>query len=184
MGKDKEEERMGSDMMELVLRELLAEQQKGNEMIVFQGRILGQMEARLKKLEENARAPVATTPSALNTKPLEEIVKRGITNMQLIVDDQPKSVHRKVQILLFPEHDTALYCKVVFGRWVFWLVVTLCITDVYKWAVHWSDNQKELQQQEQVNSHITKPRILPSRQQGKEARKPIDSLIRKGSKRL
>ena len=184
MGKDKAEEGMANDMLELVLRELLAEQQKGNEMIAVQTRMLGQVEARLKRLEENARAPVATTPSALNTKPLEEIVKRGMTSMQLIVDEQPKSVTRKVQVLLFPEHDTALYCKVVFGTWVFWLVVMLAITDIYKWAVHWSDNQKELQQQEQLNSRIAKPRILPPRQQGKEAKKPLDSLIRKESKRF
>jgi hypothetical protein len=183
MKKDKAEEGMGSDMLELVLRELLAEQQKGNEIIAAQKSMLSQMEARFKKLEENVRVPVAA-PSALNTKPLEEIVKRGIASMQLIVDDQPKSVIRKVQVLLFPEHNTALYCKLVFGRWVFWLVVMLAITDIYKWAVHWSDNQKELQQQEQLNSRLAKPRILPGRQEGKEVRKPIDSLIRKDSKRF
>ena len=102
--------------------------------------------------------------------------------MQLIADHQPKNVVRKIQVLLFPEHDTALYCRIVFGRWVFWLVVMLCITDLYKWAIHYSDNQKELQYQEQLNKQIAKPRSLPNRQQGKESKKVVDSVGRKTNK--
>ena len=107
-----------------------------------------------------------------------------MVDLQAIADNQPKNITRKVQILLFPERDTALYCKVVFGRWVFWLVVMPCITDVYKWAIHWSDNQKELQQQEMVNWRIAKPRTLLNHQQGKDGKKPMDSISRKNSRHL
>ena len=110
---------------------------------------------------------------------IEKIIQKGMLDMQLISDHQPKNVVRKIQVLLFPEHDTALYCRIVFGRWVFWLVVMLCITDLYKWAIHWSDNQKELQYQEQLNKQIAKPRSLPNRQQGKESKKVVDSVGRK-----
>ena len=109
----------------------------------------------------------------------EKIIQKGMLDMQLIADHQPKNVVRKIQVLLFPEHDTALYCRIVFGRWVFWLVVMLCITDLYKWAIHWSDNQKELQYQEQFNKQIAKPIILPKRQQGREGKKGVDSVGRK-----
>ena len=109
----------------------------------------------------------------------EKIIQKGMLDMQLIADHQPKNVVRKIQVLLFPEHDTALYCRIVFGRWVFWLVVMLCITDLYKWAIHYSDNQKELQYQEQLNKQIAKPRSLPNRQQGKESKKVVDSVGRK-----
>ena len=180
MEQNKAEERMGSDMVELVLRELLAEQQKANDLKVAQAKMLSQLGEKLKSMEENVRVHVAT-PAAINTKSIEDLVKKGMVDLQAIADNQPKNITRKIQILLFPERDTALYCKIVFGRWVFWLVVMLCITDVYKWAVHWSDNQKELQQQELINSRIARPRVLAIRQQNK---KPIDTSSRKDSKHL
>ena len=178
MEKDTKEEGMGNDLIEMVLRELLAEQQKANDTAVDQAAILSQIAARLKVLEENTGKPVATT-SPINTMAIEKIIQKGMLDMQLIADHQPKNVVRKIQVLLFPEHDTALYCRIVFGRWVFWLVVMLCITDLYKWAIHYSDNQKELQYQEQLNKQIAKPRSLPNRQQGKESKKVVDSVGRK-----
>ena len=169
---------MGNDLLELVLRELLAEQQKANDTAVEQAAILSQIAARLKVLEENTGKSV-TTPAPINTMAVEKIIQKGMLDMRLIVDSQPKNVVRKVQVLLFPEQNTALYCRIVFGRWVFWLVVMLCITDLYKWAIHWSDNQKELQYQEQLNKQIAKPCILPNRQQGRESKKVVDSVGRK-----
>ena len=170
MEKNTKEEGMCNELLELVLRELLAEQQKANEMTVNQAAILSEIAARLKVLEENTGKPVST-PAPINTMEIEKIIQKGMLDMQLIIDHQPKNVVRKVQVLLFPEHDTALYCRIVFGRWVFWLVIMLCITDLYKWAIHWSDNQKELQYQEQLNKQIAKPRVLPKHQQGREGKK-------------
>ena len=178
MEKDKTVEGMGSDLLELVLKEILSEQQKANDLATDQAVILHQIAARLKVLEENTGKPVAT-PAPINTMAIEKIIQKGMLDMQLIADNQPKNVVRKVQVLLFPEQNTALYCRIVFGRWVFWLVVMLCITDLYKWAIHWSDNQKELQYQEQLNKQIAKPRILPNHQQGKESKKVLDSIGRK-----
>ena len=169
MEQHKAQEGMSSDMLELVLRELFVEQQKANDMVADQAKMLSQLLAKLKEMEENARLPVMTPPT-INTKPIEEIIKKWMVGFQTIVENQPKNITKKIQILLFPERDTALYCKIVFGRWVFWLVVMLCITDIYKWAVHWSDNQKELKQQKLVNSRIAKPHILSIRQQGKEGK--------------
>ena len=178
MGKNTTEEEMGNDLIEIVLRELLTEQQKANDLAVDQAAILSQITAKLKVLEENTVKPIVP-PSPINTMAIEKIIQKGMLDIRLIVDNQPKNVVRKIQVLLFPENDTALYCRIVFGRWVFWLVVMLCITDLYKWAIHWSDNQKELQYQEQLNKQIAKPSILPKRQQNKESKKLLDSVGRK-----
>ena len=178
MGKNTTEEEMGNDLIEIVLRELLTEQQKANTMAVDQAAILSQIAARLKVLEENTGKTIVP-PSPINTMAIEKIIQKGMLDMRLIVENQPKNVLRKVQVLLFPEQNTALYCRIVFGRWVFWLVIMLCITDLYKWAIHWSNNQKELQYQEQLNKQIAKPSILPKRQQGREGKKGVDSVGRK-----
>ena len=169
---------MGSDVLELVLKEILNGQQKANDLAADQTKILSQIIARLKVLEENTGKPFAT-PAPINTMAIEKIIQKGMLDMQLIAENQPKNVVRKIQVLLFPEHNTALYCRIVFGKWVFWLVVMLCITDLYKWAIHWSVNQQELQYQEQLNKQIAKPRILPNRQVNKESKKVMDSVGRK-----
>lgn len=90
----------------------------------------------------------------INTKPMQEIVRKGIIDMRLTVAAQPKNVTRKFQLLLFPEQDAKLFYRVVFGRWFLWLVVMLFLTNLYKFSIHWSDNQKEIKQQRLENDRI------------------------------
>lgn len=92
----------------------------------------------------------------VSTKLYEEITKKGLAEMQLAVGNQPKSVTRKFQFLLFPEQDAKLLYKIVFGRWLMWLTVILVITNLYKWSIHWSDNQKEIKQQQLQTDRIKK----------------------------
>ena len=56
--------------------------------------------------------------------------------MEFIVMNQPKPDIRKFQILL--------------------LTIMLLITDVYKWSLHWSDNQKEIKLQQLETDRIKK----------------------------
>ena len=74
MEKDKSVEGMGSDLLELVLKEILNEQQKANDLAADQTTILSQIEARLKVLEENTGKPVAT-PAPINTMAIEKIIQ-------------------------------------------------------------------------------------------------------------
>jgi len=91
------------------------------------------------------------------------------------VAGQPKNIVRKFQILLFPEQDAKLFYKVVFGRWFLWLTIMLLFVNVYKFSIHWSDNQKEIQLQQEENNRITKAWQFLYDQQGKRIRQIMDS---------
>jgi hypothetical protein len=131
------------DTLEILLKEILDEQQKANNIYADNIAAINQLAITVNSFNERL-ANLKIIPPPVSTKPYEEIIKKGITDMQLTVGNQPKTITRKFQILLFPEQDAKLFYRIVFGRWFLWLVVMLFITNLYKWSVHYSDNQKKL----------------------------------------
>lgn len=57
---------------------------------------------------------------------------------------QDKSIQKSIRILLFPEQDAKLFYKIVFSRWLLYLCLMLAINNIYKWAVNYSNNLKEI----------------------------------------
>jgi hypothetical protein len=99
--------------------------------------------------------------------------------MQFTVGNQPKTLTRKFQILLFPEQDAKLFYKIVFGRWFLWLVIMLFITNLYKWGINWSDNQKEIKQLQLQTDRIKKAWNYLYFQDGKTFRRLMDRAYNK-----
>ena len=94
---------------------------------------------KVKELDEklDEQKPIIV---AANTQPIQEIMKKGITDMKLTVGTKAQPVVKKFQILLFPEKDAKLFYKIVFGRWFLFLVLMLLIINLYNFSVHWRDN--------------------------------------------
>src|SRR6202012_4473743 len=122
-----------------------------NDLVVAVNTLTG----RVNDLEAKIDKPKPINVSA-DTRPIQEIVKKGVTDMKFIVGTKPVPVAKKFQILLFPEQDAKLFYKIVFGRWFLFLVLMLITTDLYKLSIHWSDNQKEMQQRVLYNDRIKK----------------------------
>ena len=177
MKEEKQQHNIGGDVLELVIRELLAEQQEASKMIALQTETINQLKALISGLRDNENP--GKTPLQPSTKPIEEIIKKGVFDMQAIAASQPKNVTRKFQFLLFPEQDAKLFYKIVFGRWLILLAVMLLITDIYKWSIHYSDNQKELPAQELVRDQITRAWIYFYHQQDKNGKRLMDSVYQK-----
>ena len=89
---------------------------------------------------------------------------------------------RKFQILLFPEQDAKLFYKIVFGRWLLWLTIMLFITNLYKFSINWSDNQKEIKLQNSETDRIKKAWNYLYFQEGKNIKRLMDSAYSKRSK--
>ncbi len=166
------------DTLEIVLKEILDEQQKANNVNRDNVAAINQLATTVTNFNERLENLKIISPP-VSTKPHEEIIKKGIADMQLAVGNQPKSVIRKIQILLFPEQDAKLFYKIVFGRWFMWLTVMLFITNLYKWSIHWSDNQKEMKQQLLQNDRIKKAWNYLYFQEGKGIRRLMDSAYNK-----
>lgn len=163
------------DTLELVLTESIREQQQNTQAIHDLVATVNKLTERVGQLQEQvskAREVTATT----DTRPIERIVEKGCADMKLIIGRRPAPVIKKYQLLLFPEQDAKLFYKIVFGRWFLFLVIMLFLTYLYQWAVHQSDNRKEIIRHQAENDTIQKAWILLYRKQDKAGKKFMDQI--------
>jgi hypothetical protein len=167
------------ETLQLVLEEHTQEQVNNtkaiNDLIIAVNGLSG----KFRELEGKIDKPKAVIVSA-DTRPIQDIVKKGITDMKLTVGSKPQPIVKKFQLLLFPEQDAKLFYKVVFGRWFLFLVLMLLITNLYNFSVHWSDNQKDIKRQELENDRIKKAWYYLYDRQGKGGKHAMDSAYVNG----
>lgn len=162
------------ETLEIVLKEILEEQQKSGKINLDQASAIDELTIKVNSFNEKLENLKIIAPP-VSTKSFEEILKKVIIDMQMTVDSQPKVVTRKFQILLFPEQDAKLFYKIIFGRLLLWLMIILFITNLYKWGVHWSDNQKEIQLRNSETDRIKKAWNYLYFQEGKSTKRLMDS---------
>jgi len=166
--------------IQLVLEEQTREQENNTkaigDLISAVNTLSGKMQSWDEKLDKPKSINVST-----DTKPIQEIMKKGVADMKFIVSTKPVPVIKKFQMLLFPEQDAKLFYKIVFGRWFLFLVLMLLITDLYNFSVHWGDNQKEIQQEELENDKITKAWFYLYSHENRVGKRAMDSAYYKGN---
>jgi hypothetical protein len=163
------------ETLQLVLEEHTQEQANNTKAVNDLITAVNGLSGKFRELEEKIDKPKAVIVSA-DTRPIQEIVKKGITDMKLTVGSKPQPVVKKFQILLFPEQDAKLFYKIVFGRWFLFLVLMLLIINLYNFSVHWSDNQKKVQQERLENDRIKKAWYFLYNREGKAGKRLIDSV--------
>lgn len=142
--------------LELVL-EQIANVQKSqyksiNELILAINSLSGEVTNIKEAVQISKKSDVST-----DTLPILEMIKKGVNDIKLTVLNQhQKPILKKYQLLLFPEQDSKLFYKIVFGRWFLWLTIMLFLTNLYKLSVHYIDIQKEIQLQILENDRIKK----------------------------
>jgi hypothetical protein len=140
--------------LELVLEEFIREQKSQSKCIADLAGAINSLSDRCNNIEEELKKSKPISVSA-NMQPIQEILKKSISDIELIVSNQQeKPVIKKFQMLLFPEQDTKLFYKIVFGRWLLWLTTMLFLTNLLKFSIHWSDNQKEIKFRLMENEHF------------------------------
>jgi hypothetical protein len=129
----------------------------------------------LKEKIDNPKPVIVTA----DTQSMREVVNKGITDIKLIVGSKPQPIIRKIQLLLFPEQDAKLFYKIVFGQRFLYLVLMLLITCLYKFSVHWSDNQEQIQQMELETDRIKKAWFYLYDREDKAGKRVMDSAYSK-----
>jgi hypothetical protein len=143
-----------STNLELVLEQFANEQKSQTKSLNELVLAINSLSEHIIHFEERIHKSTPISVSA-NTMAIQEMVKNTFTEMHSIVDtQQQKPVLKKCQLLLFPEQDAKMFYKIVFGRWFLWLAIMLLLTNLYKFGVHWSDNEKEIQIQLLENNRI------------------------------
>lgn len=113
------------------------------------------LSGKLIQLEEkvNNRQPIKVNVDATT---IEQIIGKGIKDMKIIASAKPQPVVKKWQLLLFPERDAKLFYKIIFGRWFLWLVIMFSLVCLYRFGIHWSDNQQQIKIEQLENDRIKK----------------------------
>ncbi len=111
----------------------------------------------------------------------KDIFKQGLLYLKVIKAAQSKNAGKRIQILLFPEKDAKLFYKIVFGRWFMWLVIIVFLIFLYNWAIHWSDNNKQVKMQQLQTERYTNAWNYLYKQSNKKTRKLMDSSWNKSA---
>ena len=166
------------ETLQLVLEEHTQEQANNTKAVNDLVAAVNLLTGKVKGFDEKMDKPKPIIVSA-DTRPIQEIMKKGLTDIKLTVGSKPQPVVKKFQLLLFPEQDAKLFYKIVFGRWFLFLVLMLLIINLYNFSVHWSDNQKEVQREELQNHRIKKAWYYLYDQEGKAGKRLMDSAYSK-----
>ncbi len=122
--------------------------------------------------------------ASTDTLVIQEMVKKGVTDIKLIVaTNHPKPILKKYQFLLFPEQDAKMFYKIVFGRWFLWLIVMLLLTNLYKFSIHYTDTKKEIDLQLLENNRIKQAWFRLYDLQNKSLKRLMDSAYYKAQDR-
>jgi len=162
----------------LVVGELAQEQVNNTKTVNDLVTAVNVLTGKIDELNAKVDKPKPVIVSA-DTRPAQEIMNKGVADMKIIVGTKPQPEVKKFQIQLFPERDAKLFYKIVFGRWFLFLVLMLLITDLYNFSIHWSDNQKEVQQEELENDRIKKAWYYLYEHYGRAEKKLMDSAYYK-----
>lgn len=142
---------MENEIIETVLFEVLEEQKQSNQLAQKNGQFLEEQVLILQRVEEK---------STRQNEELKTVLMQKMEAFSAQVESHARPVKREFRILLFPEHGTTEYYKVVFGRMLFWLVI-LCIAKYAyllgdKWLTAEYENNKYQKAWETLYKHQSK----------------------------
>ena len=160
---------MDSEIIETVLTEILDELKQSNLLNKENNQALAENKNMLISIEKKLESKDSIKP-ILNTRPLEQIISRGIDNISTMIDKRPDKPSREFRILLFPEHNATEYYRIVFGRIIFWLVMLVIAKYFYILGTEWISKNSEYQKYKKAWESLYQ-------QQGKPNQKMMQRLI-------
>jgi len=165
---------MENEILETVLKEMLEEQKKANDLTDEQNKKLGQLTQTVEKFEQRLDQVNVIAPPA-DTGPIQTILKKELQTMNLILENQPKSVIRQARLVLFPETNPDRYYKIVFGRLIPWVISISVVFFLIPLGKQYIDTRTQLQRRryyfevyrdawERLDSTLGKPDRLKMKQ--------------------
>ncbi|MXN93216.1 hypothetical protein GR160_18460 [Flavobacterium sp. Sd200] len=141
------------DTLQLVLEEFTVEQKTTNQNI---GELIIAIDNLGKKLDgfNEQQASKSEVPVSIDIAPVKSALEKGFLDIKYMIGREPKSITRKLQILLFPEQDAKLFYRIVFGRWFLLPVAAFALNLAYSWGIDYTQSKKEVEIQQLENDRI------------------------------
>jgi hypothetical protein len=141
------------DTLQLVLEEFTVEQKTTNQNI---GDLIIAIDNLGKKLDVFNQQQLAKkdVPVSIDIDPVKNALEKGFLDIKYMIGREPKSITRKLQILLFPEQDAKLFYKIVFGRWFLLAIAIIALKFTYSWGLDYTQSMKEVEMRQLENDKI------------------------------
>jgi len=165
---------MEIEILDTVLKDMLEEQKKANDLTDEQNKNLDQLTQTVEKFEQRLDQLNVIAPP-VDSGPIQTILKDGMQAMNRILENQPKSVIRQIRLVLFPESNPDRYYKVVFGRLIPWVIFISAVIFLIPLGKQYITTRTQLQQRryyfevyrdawEMLDSTLDKPERLKMKQ--------------------
>lgn len=163
------------ETLELVLQEYMQEQ-AGNTQTIQD--LVTAVNGLTDKIGEVSSLVKGSSQTRTDIVPLKVTLDKGILDLKAALGERPQPIVRKLQVLLFPEQDARLFYKIVFSRWLMWLVVMLLLNNAYKWGVHYIDVQKQIRSEQVQSDKIRAAWNQFYNSSGREVKRKMDSVLK------
>ena len=166
---------LDKDTLQLVLEEFTVEQKTTNQNI---GELIIAIDNLGKKLDgfNERQASKSEVPVSIDIAPVKSALEKGFLDIKYMIGQEPKSITRKLQILLFPEQDAKLFYKIVFGRWFLLAMVLFALKFTYSWGIAYTQTMKEVEMQHLGNDKIKKAWDYMYKHNGKATKTMMDKV--------
>ena len=136
---------MEDEIIETVLKEILDEIKIIHEQNVDRKKYEEHFENKVQSIEKKLLS-IEAKSSVVNL--LQVQLETNAKKMEKIINEQPKNIIHKKQILFFPEYGAREYYKLVLGRLFFWMMMFLLAFYLFSLGKQFIDNWKEVRQEE------------------------------------
>jgi|ERR1035437_2821387 hypothetical protein len=160
---------MENEIIETVLTEILGELKQSNGLNKENNQLAIENKNRLTDIEKKLDANDVSKGKISNDS-VEQILSAGMDNIRKMIDKPEQKVRREFRVLLFPEHNTKEYYRVVFGRIIFWLVMLVIAKYLYLLGSEWITRNYENQKYKKAWENLYQ-------QQGKSNQKMMQKMI-------
>jgi hypothetical protein len=136
---------MEQEIIETVLKEILDEIKTIHQEAVSKDQ---QIEVISKKIEsfDGKLSSIKIEIPEIDLRPIQHQLESRLKRIEKLIEDQPKNITHKKQVLLFPEYGAREYYKLVFGRVLFWILLVLVATYLFslgkQFIGDWTDLHK------------------------------------------
>jgi len=136
---------MEDEIIETVLKEILDEIKIIHEQNLDRKKSEEDFKNKIQLIEKKLLS-IESKTSSINL--LQVQLETNVKRMEKIINEQPKNIIHKKQILLFPEYGAREYYKLVFGRLLFWMMMFLLAFYLFSLGKQFIDSWKEVKLRE------------------------------------
>lgn len=138
---------MEQEIIETVLKEILDEIKIIHQKAVSKDFQIEMISKKIESFDGKLSSIKIEIPEA-DLLPVQHQLESRLKRIEKLIEDQPKNITHKKQILLFPEYGAREYYKLFFGRVLFWILLVLVASYLFSLGKQFIDNWKEVHRME------------------------------------